>query len=67
MLNNLFILENSRIYIDKRHSSFKLDVSLMRRIIASLCLATGLLMLVLGAYIDQFSYLRMLMGISGTP
>jgi hypothetical protein len=39
----------------------------MRKIIASLCLATGLLMLVLGAYIDQFSYLRMLMGISGTP
>jgi hypothetical protein len=39
----------------------------MRKIIASLCLTTGLLMLVLGAYIDQFSYLKILMGIPGTP
>jgi len=39
----------------------------MRKIIASLCLTAGLLMLVLGLYVDQFSYLKMLTGIPGTP
>jgi hypothetical protein len=61
------LLENSMVYIGSHNSSFNLDVYLMRKIIASLCLTAGLLMLVLGAYIDQINYLKILMGISGTP